>query len=87
VAVFHSVTRAAYEALPADGSLVPLRDVRRRLGIPRQYVNYHVAKLVESGLAEIVDAGRHGSRAARRLQPVPAAPAASAAPARRAGEP
>ncbi len=64
------LTRATFAALPPDGAPLDLRDLRDRVGISRQLLNYHVRRLEVEGLA-VID-GPPGRRWIARRPPAAA---------------
>jgi DNA-binding transcriptional ArsR family regulator len=63
-AIPHPLARAVYDALPDDGSPLPLVALRERVGTTRQLLNYHAGRLEAAGLITLTRSPR-GRRAAR----------------------
>lgn len=75
IAVVHDTEQAATLLQPLRLRIIELLDepdtaagVARRLGMPRQLVNYHVRQLEAQGLVEMVEERRQGTRTERVLR-------------------
>lgn len=49
----HPRLQSFYRALPPDGTRVPLKDLRQRLGLSNQLANYHLTRLQAQGLVTV----------------------------------
>ena len=59
----HPSTRAVYDALPEDGTDVPVMDLQRSVGFSRQRMDHHLRALEARGLARV----RRDERGHRRV--------------------
>lgn len=66
VTIPHPVTRAVYDAMPADGSVISFTDLVARVGVSRQLLSYHLRTLESRGLAASIRMGVRG-RGVRRV--------------------
>lgn len=70
-AIPHPVARAVFDALPEDGSPVPMMDLAARVGASRELVAYHLRGLEARGLVRRVPLGgaRRGVARAQAVEP------------------
>lgn len=61
-----ATARLLFDALPEDGTMMPIRDVCARTGISRQLANYHVARLHKHGFVR-TEPVRGGGRSVARV--------------------
>lgn len=65
----HPLARRIHDTLPEDGTPMPARQLRSRVGLSRQLLAYHLKALQRRELVTFVDPGPEGERLVARVKP------------------